>query len=264
MTMLQMEPNATSELDDAESRHADTNNSLSVLDSLRKGMPKAGTSVDFTYRILKSAIIDGALSPGTRLVEEAVASQLRVSRTPVRQAIAQLELEHLVSRVPRVGVVVSELESDQIEDVYLTRAVLEGLAARLAAQSMRTGDHAQLRYLQSKIEEAVDRGDHKAASSINFEFHNLILRAAARNETLMGFLAQIHDATRRFRESTMSLPGRGAEAVVEHRSLIEAIEKGDAVRAEEIARLHIQNALLARHVAAAKAQVDRLLDGGRT
>src|SRR5689334_14798651 len=83
---------------------------------------------------IRAAILDGSLKPGTKLTEQDLAAELEVSRTPVREAIRQLEVERLVSRIPFVGVTVTQLTPEEVIELLDIREVLEGLVARLATQ----------------------------------------------------------------------------------------------------------------------------------
>jgi DNA-binding GntR family transcriptional regulator len=200
---------------------------------------------DHAYHALKDAILKGRLVAGTRLAEEPTAQRLGVSRTPIRQALQRLETERLVRRGVRGGAVVAELTPREIEDVYAVRAVLEGLAARLAAGSMSLQDHVRLEYTQGLLEKATLERRFEDLATLNLRFHGVIL-GATQNSTLVGFMAQIHDSLRRPSAGTMAHKNRGTVAMAEHRALIEALRNGDASSAEDIARRHIGNALAVR------------------
>ena len=216
-----------------------------------------GSTVEFSYRTLKTMIINGEISPGQRLIEEGVARNLGVSRTPVRQAIHRLEAEGLIQRTPGYGAIITQLTDAQIEDVYVARAVLEGLAARLAAQIMLPRDYTKLEIVQKRLEAATHDHDTATLASINFQFHAHILRAA-RNGTVTVFMGQIHDSIKRLEDTTMSYPGRAEAALEEHRELIEAIASRQAERAEQIARNHIDNALHIRLLMNADKEIEAL------
>jgi DNA-binding GntR family transcriptional regulator len=225
-----------------------------ALSTFGQSASRTGRSVDFVYDVLKAALLDGALAPGTRLTEDGIAQGLGVSRTPVRDAILQLTSEHLIERIPRQGLRVTHLTPDQIEDLYVTRAVLEGLAARLAAHQMRPRDHVRLRLIQQELENALDSGQYSTLAKINFRFHREILQSAS-NESLTAFITQIHNSLRRYRVTTMTFPERAQAAMEEHRELIDAIERHDADAAERIAREHIHKALQVRLVIHAEREV---------
>lgn len=207
----------------------------------QKTASKGGRSADRVYEYVRSEILDGTLAPGDRLLEEALAERLGVSRTPVREAIARLEAERLVERAPRVGLIVPTISRNEIEDIYAVREVLEGLAARLCARTASTSERRQLEYLEIEMAEAIDAHELEAVYQLNLEFHREIVHAS-RNDALISYLEQIHTAIRRFGPTTMSDPERAAQAMAEHRRLVEAINDKDEDRAEELARQHIANA----------------------
>lgn len=207
--------------------------------------PGYGESVDYAYGILKQQVLDGRLAAGQRLVETDLADHMKISRTPVREAIQRLIVDGLVERSGARGVVVVELTAEEIEDLYVTRAALEGLAARLAAQRMSDYEQVVLQEIQDQMDATLESGDPARMALINFEFHTEILRLA-RNTTLLKFMGQIHDALRRYGTTTLSLPDRASRAMAEHRDLLSALMARDGDAAEHIARTHIEGALQAR------------------
>ncbi len=207
------------------------------------------------YHRLREIIVEGKMPPGTRLVEEATAQMLGVSRTPVREAIFRLESEGLVSRDKRGGAIVAELTSSEIEDIYAVRSALEGLAARLAAGKMTQREFVRLEHTQERLKAATDAHDPAVLASLNFSFHEVILRAT-HNLTLIGFMEQIHASLRRATQTTLAYPGRAQQALAEHQELIEAFRRKDAVEAERIARQHIDNAFNIRLLLNVREELD--------
>lgn len=213
-------------------------------------------STEKVYSTLRSAIIAGKMPAGTRLVEEATARSLGVSRTPVREAIFRLEAERLVSRDPRGGVIVAELSSEEIEELYAVRAVLEGLSARLAVHMMLPKDFIRLEQIQEKLEDSTSKRNIDELVRLNLVFHDAILRVT-KNATLIGFMGQIHNSLRRVSHTTLGYPGRAKETIGEHRNLIDALRAADADRAETAARHHVNNALRVRLLLSVREELDR-------
>lgn len=220
-----------------------TNHSKSA--PIEEGSPSFGHTGEHAYSVLRQRILDGSLAPGQRLLEVELARGLEVSRTPVREAIQRLIVDGLVERSGSRGVIVAELTAEEVEDLYVTRATLEGLAARLAAQHMSKHEQVTLQEIQAQMEAALDSQDSQRLARANFEFHSEILRIA-RNSTTMRFLAQIHASLRRYGTTTLSLPDRASTAMSEHHELLTALVARDAEAAERIARKHIEGALTAR------------------
>lgn len=210
----------------------------------RNHEPGSSTS-DAIYGALRRAIVDGTIPAGERLAENHLAGLFKRSRTPIREAILRLESERLAVYVPRQGLVVATIGREEILDIYAVREMLDGLAARLAAQAASPTDLDHLTWLSSRVRTAVDHGDFSNVLALSLEFHEAVCRVG-RNTMLLHFMQQIHDRVRRFRGSTLTYPGRSLEAVEEHDALLEAIGRRDSEAAERIARSHINRAMQLR------------------
>jgi DNA-binding GntR family transcriptional regulator len=193
------------------------------------------------YLALREAIVAGELRAGDRLAEEQLARSFAVSRTPVREAILRLEAEHLAERHPSRGLVVRAIPAHETLEVYLVRAVLDGLAARLAAGLALPGDHARLRWLNDRLAEALQQHDLATAAELNMQFHEG-LSEAAHNTMLLHVTRQVHDWVRLFGATTLGAPGRAAAALAEHVAILDAIEAAQADLAEQRARQHMLRA----------------------
>jgi DNA-binding GntR family transcriptional regulator len=213
-----------------------TSNPLAVLGSTSS--LGGASAADAVYGILREAITSGQLEAGVALVEEQVARQVGVSRTPVREALLRLESEGLALRVPRRGLVVRALSEHEVREVYAVRAALEALAGRWAASEALPSDIAHLRLINQRLREAMSVGQAARIPLLTNEFHQA-LGAAAHNGMLSRFIMQCQDWTRRVGTSTVALPARTAAALDEHERLIDAIEARDADAAERLAREHI-------------------------
>lgn len=142
------------------------------------------------YERVKAAIREGTLPPGTRLTEAELVARLGISRTPIRQALTRLETEGLVSHEPRRGVVVSRPDHQQVIELYSIREVLEGTAARFAAQHASEAELEALTQLVAGEGRVLDRPAE--LSAINLRLHALLHRAA-HNRYLLRALAQLTD-----------------------------------------------------------------------
>lgn len=188
---------------------------------------------------LRENIRDGRYGPGDRVTELEVAGRLGVSRTPVREAMRRLESEGLLIQLPWRGVVVAELDRAQVLELYAMREVLEGTAARFAAQHADPGELELMRDLLNQEEAAGD--DAERAARINRELHAAIY-AAARNRYLLSTLSSLGNALALLKGTTFAEPGRTADGLQEHRSIVDAISERNGDIAESAARLHIANA----------------------
>lgn len=210
----------------------------------RRHQKEAGAA-DAIYETLREGILRGLLPPGERLGELQLAKLFKRSRTPIREAILRLESERLAERSARRGLVVGRISREEILEVYAVREVLDGLAARLAAQAILPADLEHLRWLNRRLRDAAKRRDFAAMVDLNIEFHEGLCRAS-RNSLLAQFVGKIHDWVRRFPETTFARPGRALEAVSEHEQLLDALRKRDSDAAERIARQHMAGAMKAR------------------
>ncbi len=189
---------------------------------------------------LRAAIIAGDLAPKTRLMEPELAKRLGVSRTPLREAIRHLEAEGLLTTIPRIGTFVSEVSPRDVEDTYAIRAVLEGLAARQAAENPdadRAGRlHAILGELAKKT--ADYREYHEAAG----RFHDVVF-AISGNQRLEAMYHALAHQVARLRSLSLAVTKRPEVSLREHRRIAAAILSGRGEEAERLMRSHIEGAL---------------------
>ena len=200
---------------------------------------------DAVYDILRREILQGAFEPGQRLREDELSKRYRVSRTPVREALNRLEAEGLVMGSAGRGLIVAELDEDEILEGYVIRGALEGVAARLAAQRASDADVAKLDMLVDAIKAAASGGDSKEVIRLSGEFHLDIWRAAG-NRRLRKLMQELDDSIGRFQRLTILSPGRMRHAIEEHRAMVDAIRSRDPDRAEQLAREHMHQAQRAR------------------
>ena len=212
-----------------------------MLDELKFDLG-AGKAADAVYAVLRDGIVSGALRAGERLNEQPLAERFGVSRTPVRESLQRLEADQLVRRVPYRGVVVCGVNSQQITEFYMLRVVVDGIAARLAAQKRTPVDVANLRWINSRMWEAAraDVAEIDKITEININFHEAIGKIAD-NPLLLDFIEQIHSWVRRADHNPFSISGRPESGASEHDHIIDAIEAGDADLAESLTRAHMQS-----------------------
>lgn len=199
---------------------------------------------------VRASIISGEYSPGAGLSEVALAEAFEISRTPVREALKQLQVEGLVTIVPRVGTFVAEPSRRDIVELFQLKEIMEGLAARLLAMrgSVSEVDLLEQNVRQSEI--AVAEGDQSRYAELVHHFHDLIVvgadqaKLAAHYRTLMNQLAY-----HRLVVTSLQTPGRPDRSLAEHRAILERIRDKDPHGAETAMRDHVRashRALLAR------------------
>lgn len=203
------------------------------------------------YSGIREAILIGHYSPGERLIESRLAAEFGVSRTQIREAMTQLEAEHLLSHAPKRGLVVRPLSSRDIEEIYELRILLESHAAAVACKNITTGELDHLRILRDEMREviraATDSDDGRlervrTISEMNNQFHLLIQRAA-RNCRLESMLRTIVDVPLVFRSFYWYSGRELVESQVQHDELLRALEEHDGVRAEALMKQHISRGL---------------------
>lgn len=190
------------------------------------------------YDRIRAAIRDGSLAPGFRLTETDLAARFGVSRTPVRQAIARLDAEGLVTHEPRRGLSVTRPDHQQVVELYVMREILEGAAARLAAQHATDTEIAAMAELVDA--EPACFADAAALSDVNQRLHGL-LYLAAHNRYLLRGLGQI-SATIALLPTLLTRDGRAQQAHREHRAILTALRRRDGDAAEAAARAHARAA----------------------
>ncbi|MGH1457297.1 MAG: GntR family transcriptional regulator [Paracoccaceae bacterium] len=194
------------------------------------------------YMLILEAIDTGLYKPGDRLVESDLAERFGVSRTPIREALQRLETQSLLARDGR-SLIVASLDHNQLSELYVVRAELEGLAARLAARHA-TGE--EVRVLRDMVEE--DRallGQPAAMARANRRFHKMI-HLASHNRYLVQQLDLVHRTMALMATTTLAAEGRDKNALAEHDEIVAAIEARDEGRAEAALKDHISKAFMTR------------------
>ncbi|HTD89512.1 MAG TPA: GntR family transcriptional regulator [Burkholderiales bacterium] len=198
-----------------------------------------GARGEHVYRKLRDAIQSGALKPGQRIMEIEVADWLRVSRTPVRDAIRRLESEGMMQHAPRNGLMVARLDRQAVMELYVMRETLEGTAAQLCAR--HASDMEILDLLDLIEREQALQGDYDALARHNRRFHEAVHRGA-HNRYLEKSLVTVSDSMGLLGESQMRLPHRAQEALAEHTEMARAIQRRDTDAAADVARKHVRAA----------------------
>ncbi|KUO50719.1 MAG: GntR family transcriptional regulator [Desulfitibacter sp. BRH_c19] len=196
---------------------------------------------EIVLEALKDAIVNGQLKPGERLMEQQVAEELGVSRTPVREAIRKLEIEGFVIMIPRKGAYVSDISLKDIAQVFEVRAAMEALAAGLAAQRIVDEQVEQLERKLVEVKKAVDNSDLEGTIQYDTEFHEIIY-SASRNDRLVQFLNNLREQIQRYRSASLASPGRLKDTLEEHKELVDAISARNVELAQRLAKEHIENA----------------------
>jgi DNA-binding GntR family transcriptional regulator len=189
---------------------------------------------------LREAIVEGVLAPGSRLSEVQVAKQLNVSRTPMREAFAQLEREGLVTVLPRVGAFVRSVSLRDVTEIYKVRMALECLAVQLAAERVTALGRAQLDDVIETMQASVTAEDPLGYVDALDRFYSIVMTLAD-NRTLQATHASLIGPVRRLRRIAMARGGRMRASFDQTLRIKEAIVSGD-VRVQDLMREQLRGA----------------------
>ena len=193
------------------------------------------------FQKLREDILSGKYKENEELKEVAIGEELGVSRTPVREAFRQLELEGLIQIVPNKGAYVTGITVDDVKDIYMIRSLLEGLCARLATEKIT---REQLEEMEENIylaEFHASKGHMDQMAELDNRFHDILYEACG-SKMLEHTLRDYHQYVLRVRQKTLANNTRGRASNDEHRRIMEAIKAGDAAKAEQLANMHMLNA----------------------
>jgi DNA-binding GntR family transcriptional regulator len=197
----------------------------------------SGGLAEHAYRAIRNAIQEGQLEAGQRVLELELCAWLKVSRTPIREALRRLQSDGMLVHAPGGGLSVAQHDLRAVAELYDVRERLEGTAAALAA---RFADATEIHMLQAMVDlhrQLPD--DPKIHARENTIFHQHIYRAA-HNRFLIKSLQDLHDSVVLLGRTTFAAPGRIAEALGEHQAIVAAIARRDEAEAEELARRHVR------------------------
>lgn len=192
---------------------------------------------------IRSAITDGTLNPGDRLAETQIAAKFGVSRTPVREAIQELERDGLVVHLPSGATVVGQLSLNALEDITGVRQVIEPYAAQLAAKRMTPQGLAELKELYERMLEAAQANNVYGFLKWNEAFHASIFQASG-SPCLVGLVGPLNLVLYFRAIAELFDPDNLISSWREHEPILQALEDGDAETAEQAYREHIGHTLL--------------------
>ena len=207
---------------------------------------------EIVYETLKDAIRKKIYKPGDRIMESKIADELKVSRTPVREAIRRLEQEGYLFTIYHRGTFVPNVTLRDIEDIFAIRGALESYACGMLAERIKDDNEVaakeavtelvgRLRPLLDKIEKYIAEKDMDKIVETDMEFHDFLYRAS-NNTRLEGINFNLRGQLTQYRTVSMSCPGRLEATLKEHRDIVEAIAAGDVEAAQKAASVHMKNA----------------------
>ena len=190
---------------------------------------------------LRADILSGRYAENEELKEMAIGEEMGVSRTPVREAFRQLELEGLIQIIPNKGAYVTGITEKDVKDIYVIRSLLEGLCARWATEHIT---QAQMEEMEENVylaEFHAGKGHLDQLAELDNRFHDIMYEACD-SKLLEHHLKDLHQYVLRVRRKTLANAKRGPKSNEEHKNIMEAIKTGDADLAERLAHQHMINA----------------------
>ena len=194
------------------------------------------------YHKIREDILNGIYQPEEELREIAIGKALGVSRTPVREALRQLELEGLVYIIPNKGAYVKGISMEDIRDIYMIRSRLEGLSARLAAEKIEQEQLEELDEVLLLADFHAKKEHYDKVFDMDGKFHEMLYEASG-SKQLHHLLSDYHHYVQRVRKRSVSENVRAGKSIEEHKRILEAIRAHDPDRAEELAKEHIVNTI---------------------
>lgn len=195
---------------------------------------------DVVFNTLRQAILTGELKPGERLMEIHLANKLGVSRTPIREAIRKLELEGLVTMIPRRGAEVAQITEKSMNDVLEVRRALDALCVELACDRITEGELGQLKAACEAFEAAVKTKDTKKIAHADVALHDIIVCATG-NQRLIQLVNNLSEQMYRYRFEYIKDGSQHERLVEEHRVIYQSIVQKDKETASQAAKTHIDN-----------------------
>ncbi len=200
------------------------------------------TSAERAYAQIKAMILSGQKKGGSRLPEDTLASEIGISRTPVRDALRRLQSDGLITITPNSGARVASWNRDELGEIAHMRVLLEGYAAELAARKITPAEIETLRGYAVEMENALGEDgivDLDLMSRRNLDFHRGIAQAS-RNMRLIASLEPLWSFSLVIRKFALFSRTRIERSTAHHREILEALEAGDAEWAGAIMRTHIR------------------------
>ncbi len=194
------------------------------------------------FHKIREDILQGRYKPQEELRENTIGKELGVSRTPVREAFRQLELEGLITLVPNKGAYVNGITPKDVEDIYQMRARLEGLCARMACERITKEqlDEMEEVIILSKFHEK--KGHFDQLVELDSRFHEILFEAC-QSKMLEKYLKNLHQHVQQVRKYSLKSGKRAEKSTTEHEQIMLAIQEKNVDQADELATRHILSAI---------------------
>lgn len=198
------------------------------------------------YDRIREDILNGVYKEHEELKEATLGEKMGVSRTPVREALRQLELEGLVEIIPNKGARVTGITRKDIEDIYQIRYLLEGLSARWATEYVTEEQLDKMEETLYLTEFHAKKGNYEQVYELDSQFHELLYEASG-SKMLNHVLSDFHMYVTRIRKVSLASSNRSKNSTEEHRAILEAIKERNADKAEACAHSHVMSTIKNNH-----------------
>lgn len=195
---------------------------------------------DQVYDVLETDILSGKYTRGDILTEGKLCEQLGVSRTPIREALRRLEQESLIKETSKGCLVIGITEKD-LDDIFIVREQLEGLAASFAATNFKDEEIEKLKSVLELQEFYLQKHDAEQIKVMDNRFHETLYSLSG-SVVFYSILLSLHKKVQKYRKASIQSKSRATESVAEHRKIFDAIVARDAKLAEQYAAEHVKNA----------------------
>lgn len=192
------------------------------------------------FHTIREDILKGKYKHNEALIETKISEELGVSRTPVREALRQLELEGLVTLIPNKGAVVSGITAKDIKDIYAIRSLIEGLSARWAAMQITQEQIEALEEVIYLSEFHLAKGHLDQLLELDNRFHEMLYDISG-SKILRHVLSDFHHYVQRVRQASLSSQERAEKSIHEHKDILDAIKQGDYQKVEQLTNEHVIN-----------------------
>ena len=199
------------------------------------------------FQTIREDILKGKYEENEELREATLGKELGVSRTPVREALRQLELEGLVNIIPNKGAYVTGITEKDVKDIYMIRSLLEGLCVRWAAEYITPEQLEELDEILLLSEYHLKKENSGQINDLDGRFHQ-VLYDASQSRILDHVLSDFHKYVQRARGKSVKTVERAAKSIEEHRGILNAIREKDAEKAEKLATIHIMHVMENLHL----------------
>ena len=202
---------------------------------------------EHVFQRIREDILNGKYQKDEELKEVSLGRELGVSRTPVREALRQLELEGLVKIIPNKGAFVTGISKKDVHDIYVIRSLLEGLCVRWTTENITSAQIDELEEILLLASFHLKKGNTDQITDLDGKFHH-VLYEASQSRILEHVLSDFHKYVQMARNQSVKIENRAEKSLNEHTAILNAIKSGDKDKAEELANKHILHVMENLHI----------------